>query len=184
MAACQCPSLQAAACPPSDCVALWPHAGWLGAGASSKDAASANAKGQSQAARDTWRALEALLRLTASDVILGDIPLLLSGRNPETYYSMVRSNFWCNPGLQPSKFFGLASGIPIGPWFWAREGGQGTREGVALGSDMIVTRSDTHELGLPFDLLSAQSPHQPCSATYYCRALRQHCCLGTLTTCC
>jgi len=74
--------------------------------------ASANAKGQSQAARDTWRALEALLRLTSTDVILGDIPLLLSGRNPETYYSMVRNICGAIQGCE--RFLGLRAALKLG----------------------------------------------------------------------
>jgi len=66
------------------------RAGGLSAGPSGSDAASAVAGAQSQAARDTWRALEALLRLTASDVNLGYDHVLEGRSNPETFYTMVR----------------------------------------------------------------------------------------------
>ena len=70
--------------------AVWLHAGWLGAGASgSSDAASALAGSQRQVSKDTWRALEALLRLACSELTFRD-DHLSPETFPETYYTLVR----------------------------------------------------------------------------------------------
>ena len=86
-----CHSLRIDAWPPSDrAVYHGSCAGWLGAGALGVDAASADAGAQSQAAKDTWRAVEALLRLTGGEVTLRD-SRFLPEYYPETYYTKVRT---------------------------------------------------------------------------------------------
>ena len=69
-------------------VVLWPRAGGLD-GPSGSDAAYAIFEAESQTARDTWRALEALLRLSASDITVGDADML-GQSGPDTYNAMVR----------------------------------------------------------------------------------------------
>lgn len=84
------PSLRGADHPSSSdyAVCAAAHAGWLGAGAGSgSDAVVANAEARAQQGADVWRALEALLRVTGSelqDVVLSD------DHDPETYYTVVR----------------------------------------------------------------------------------------------
>jgi len=65
------------------------HAGWLGADVSGSEAASADARAQSQAAKDIWRALEALLRVVGSEDSLRD-EYLSPETFPETFYTLVR----------------------------------------------------------------------------------------------
>ena len=66
------------------------HAGWLGAGAGSgSDSVPAHAGARARQGADAWRALEALLRITGSelqDVVLSD------QHSPETYYTVVRAS--------------------------------------------------------------------------------------------
>jgi len=92
-------------------------AGWPGAGSpSSRDAAFASTGAQSEVAKDTWRALEALLRLTAGDVILGDVHLLQqqSDSDPEyTYHTMVRCVFVAMQGCA-NQVLGLRGACHLG----------------------------------------------------------------------
>ncbi len=74
----------------SDSIAVVrPCAGWFGAGAPPSIAARVLAEAQPQGDRDTWRALEALLRLTTADATIGDT-VMLQHSDQQTHHSMVR----------------------------------------------------------------------------------------------
>ncbi len=91
------------------------RAGGFPARPSGSNAAYALAEAQPQADRDAWRAVEALLRLSASDITVGDADMSLRAY-PNTYNSMVRST----PGAMQCRTQVLGATEQHAKWLWSR----------------------------------------------------------------